>query len=154
MRARLQRTWSPTPSDVDRAWHVVDADGVPLGRVASQVAQLLRGKHKPTFAPHMDMGDYVIVLNAEKVVVTGAKETEKVYYRHSGFPGGIRGETVETVRQRYPERLVENAVRGMLPKNKLGRATLAKLRVYPGSEHPHGSQSPKPFPLTLRRSDA
>jgi large subunit ribosomal protein L13 len=111
---------------------------------------LLRGKHKPTFAPHMDMGDYVIVVNAEKVVVTGTKETEKVYYRHSGFPGGIKEETVETMRQRHPERLIENAVRGMLPKNKLGRATFGKLRVYPGTEHPHGPQNPKPFALQTK----
>ncbi len=135
-------------------WHVVDAEGVPLGRLASEVAQLLRGKHKPTFAPHMDMGDYVIVVNAEMVVVTGTKETSKVYYRHSGFPGGIKAETVETVRERYPERLIENAVKGMLPKNKLGRATLSKLRVYAGSEHPHSAQDPKPFALTQRRDGA
>lgn len=154
MKAKLQTTWSPTPSDIDREWHVVDADQVPLGRLASEVAQLLRGKHKPTFAPHVDGGDYVIVLNAEKVMVTGSKETDKIYYRHSGFPGGIRQESVETMRQRHPERLIENAVRGMLPKNKLGRATLGKLRVYAGSEHPHAAQHPKPFPLTQRRDDA
>lgn len=155
MKAKLQKTWSPMPADIDRAWYVVDADRVPLGRLASEVAQLLRGKHKPTFAPHADVGDYVIVLNADKVVVTGTKETEKVYYRHSGFPGGIRGETVETVRERYPERLIENAVKGMLPKNRLGRSTLTKLRVYAGSTHPHGAQNPKPFTLTTeRRSDA
>ena len=155
MKAKLQKTWSPTPADIDRVWYVVDADQVPLGRLASEVAQLLRGKHKPTFAPHADMGDYVIVVNAEKVVVTGAKETEKVYYRHSGFPGGIKGETVATVRERYPERLIQNAVKGMVPKNRLGRSTLTKLRVYAGPEHPHGAQDPKPFTLiTKRRSDA
>ena len=147
MKAKLQKTWSPTPADIDRSWHVVDAADVPLGRVASEVAQLLRGKHKPTFSPHMDMGDYVIVLNAEKVAVTGTKETDKVYYRHSGFPGGIKAQTVETIRERHPERLIENAVKGMLPKNKLGRATFAKLRVYAGSEHPHGAQNPTPFSL-------
>ena len=147
MRAKLQKTWSPTPADIDRSWHVVDADGVPLGRLASEIAQLLRGKHKPTFAPHMDMGDYVVVINAEKVVVTGTKETDKVYYRHSGFPGGIKAQTVETVRERHPERLIENAVRGMLPKNKLGRATFSKLRVYAGGEHPHQGQDPKPYDL-------
>lgn len=155
MKAKLQTTWSPTQSDIDREWLVVDADRVPLGRLSSEVAQLLRGKHKPTFAPHVDTGDYVIVVNAEKVVVTGTKETDKVYYRHSGFPGGIKGESVETVRERYPERLIENAVKGMLPKTKLGRATLGKLRVYAGSEHPHHAQNPKPFDLvTPRRSDA
>lgn len=155
MKAKLQKTWSPTPSDIDRVWYVVDADQMPLGRLASEVAQLLRGKHKPTFAPHADMGDYVIVVNAEKVVVTGTKETEKVYYRHSGFPGGIKAETVETVRERYPERLIQNAVKGMVPKNRLGRSTLTKLRVYAGPEHPHGAQDPKSFTLiTKRRSDA
>lgn len=155
MKAKLQKTWSPTPSDIDRVWYVVDADQMPLGRLASEVAQLLRGKHKPTFAPHADMGDYVIVVNAEKVVVTGTKETEKVYYRHSGFPGGIKAETVETVRERYPERLIQNAVKGMVPKNRLGRSTLTKLRVYAGPEHPHGAQDPKLFTLiTKRRSDA
>ncbi len=154
MKAKLQKTFSPTPGDIEREWLVVDADGVPLGRVASEVAQLLRGKHKPKFAPHMDMGDYVIVLNAKKVAVTGNKETEKIYYRHSGYPGGIRSETVETVRERYPERLIVNAVKGMLPKNRLGRATLGKLRVYAGAEHPHRAQDPKPYALISRRSEA
>lgn len=154
MKAKLQRTFSPTPGDIEREWHVVDADGVPLGRVASEVAQLLRGKHKPKFAPHMDMGDYVIVLNAKKVAVTGRKETEKIYYRHSGYPGGIRSETVERVRERYPERLIVNAVKGMLPKNRLGRATLGKLRVYAGAEHPHRAQDPKPYTLTYRKGEA
>lgn len=152
MKAKLQKTWTPTPDAIDRSWYVVDAEGVPLGRISSEIAQLLRGKHKPTFAPHMDMGDYVIVINAEKVAVTGTKETDKVYYRHSGYPGGIRAETVETVRERYPERLIENAVRGMLPKNKLGRATMGKLRVYAGPDHPHGAQNPKP--LALRRDES
>ena len=154
MKAKLQKTFSPTPGDIEREWLVVDADGVALGRVASEVAQLLRGKHKPKFAPHMDMGDYVIVLNAKKVAVTGNKETEKIYYRHSGYPGGIRSETVETVRERYPERLIANAVKGMLPKNRLGRATLGKLRVYAGAEHPHRAQDPKPYALISRRSEA
>ena len=154
MKAKLQKTFSPTPGDIEREWLVDDADGVPLGRVASEVAQLLRGKHKPKFAPHMDMGDYVIVLNAKKVAVTGNKETEKIYYRHSGYPGGIRSETVETVRERYPERLIVNAVKGMLPKNRLGRATLGKLRVYAGAEHPHRAQDPKPYALISRRSEA
>ncbi len=154
MKAKLQKTFSPTPGDIEREWLVVDADGVALGRVASEVAQLLRGKHKPKFAPHMDMGDYVIVLNAKKVAVTGNKETEKIYYRHSGYPGGIRSETVETVRERYPERLIVNAVKGMLPKNRLGRATLGKLRVYAGAEHPHRAQDPKPYALISRRSEA
>ncbi len=152
MKAKLQKTWSPTPSDIDREWYVVDAANVPLGRLSSEVAQLLRGKHKPTFAPHMDMGDYVIVINAKQVAVTGTKETSKVYYRHSGFPGGIKAETVETVRARHPERLIQNAVKGMLPKNRLGRATFSKLRVYPGQNHRHAAQDPKPF--KLRRDEA
>jgi len=152
MKAKLQRTWSPTPADIDRRWYVVDAEGVPLGRLASEVAGLLRGKHKPTFAPHLDLGDYVIVVNAEKVAVSGTKEINKFYYRHSGFPGGIKAETTETVRRRHPHRLIENAVKGMLPKNKLGRATLSKLRVYQGSEHPHASQDPKPFVPEWSRS--
>lgn len=147
MKAKLQKTWSPTPEDIDREWYVVDADDVPLGRVASEVAQLLRGKHKPTFAPHFDMGDYVIVVNAGKVALTGNKEAAKIYYRHSGYPGGISAETVGMVRQRHPERLVEQAVRGMLPKNKLGRATLGKLRVYAGPDHPHDTHDPKPYPV-------
>ncbi len=154
MKAKLQKTFSPTPADIERDWHVVDAEGVPLGRVASEVAQLLRGKHKPTFAPHMDVGDYVIVVNADKVALTGAKETAKVYFRHSGFPGGIKAETVETLRERHPDRLVANAVKGMLPKNKLGRATLDKLRVYAGPDHPHHAQNPKPYLLTHRKADA
>ncbi len=153
MKAKLQKTWSPTPADVERDWYVVDAAEVPLGRVASEVAQLLRGKHKPTFAPHLDTGDYVVVVNAEKVALTGTKETAKVYHRHSGFPGGIKAETVEMMRASHPERLIENAVRGMLPKTKLGRATLAKLRIYAGPDHPHEPQHPKPFPLTHRRSE-
>ncbi len=152
MKAKLQKTWSPTPSDIDREWYVVDAANVPLGRLSSEVAQLLRGKHKPKFAPHMDMGDYVIVINAKQVAVTGTKETSKVYYRHSGFPGGIKSETVETMRERHPERLIENAVKGMLPKNRLGRATMSKLRVYPGGQHRHAAQDPKPF--KLRRDES
>ena len=145
MKPKLQKTYSPKPGEVTREWLVVDAADVPLGRLASNVAQLLRGKHKPTFAPHVDGGDYVIVINAEQVAVTGSKETDKRYYRHSGFPGGLREMTLEQMRERYPERIIEAAVKGMLPKNKLGRSILGKLKVYAGPEHPHAAQSPEPL---------
>ena len=151
MKPKLQRTFTPTPGDLERRWYVVDADGVPLGRLASEVAKLLRGTHKPTFAPHVDGGDFVVVVNAAKVVVTGTKETDKVYYRHSGYPGGLRAEPLATVRARHPERLVESAVRGMLPKNKLGRRMFKKLKVYAGPEHPHAAQAPEPLDLRLRK---
>ncbi|MEN8235275.1 MAG: 50S ribosomal protein L13 [Actinomycetota bacterium] len=154
MRAKLQRTFSPTPADVDRAWWIVDAEGIPLGRLASEVAQILRGKHKPTFAPHMDMGDYVIVVNAEKVAVTGDKETDKVYYRHSGYPGGLRSDTLSEMRAKHPDRLVGNAVKGMIPKNRLGRHTLTKLKVYAGPDHPHTAQRPQPLTLTQGKAEA
>ncbi len=154
MKAKLQRTFTPTSSDIDRTWYVVDADGIPLGRLASEVAQILRGKHKPSFAPHMDMGDYVIVVNAEKVAVSGNKETGKVYYRHSGFPGGLRSDSLAEMRAEHPERLVENAVRGMIPKNRLGRQTLTKLKVYSGHDHPHGAQKPKPLTLSQGKAEA
>ncbi len=154
MKPKLQRTFSPTPGDIDHAWYVVDATDVPLGRLSSEIAQILRGKHKPTYAPHMDGGDYVIVVNAGKVHVSGNKEIEKIYYRHSGFPGGLRAETLSEVRKSHPERLVEIAVRGMLPKNRLGRQMLKKLKVYAGPGHPHRAQSPKPLELTHRKVDA
>ncbi|MGD2051233.1 MAG: 50S ribosomal protein L13 [Acidimicrobiia bacterium] len=147
MRPKLQKTYTPRPGDIVRAWHVVDATDVPLGRLASAVAHLLRGKHRPTFAPHVDCGDYVIVINAEKIAVTGNKETEKVYYRHSGYPGGIRSETLAEMRRSYPERIIQNAVRGMLPKNRLGRQVLSKLKVYAGPDHPHAAQNPQPLDI-------
>ena len=154
MKAKLQKTFTPTPADIERNWYVVDAEGIPLGRLASEIAQILRGKHKPTFAPHMDMGDYVIVVNADKVAVTGNKETQKVYYRHSGYPGGLRSETLEKMRIDHPDRLVTNAVRGMIPKNRLGRQTLTKLKVYAGPDHPHRAQEPQPLTLTQGRAEA
>lgn len=154
MKAKLQRTFTPTPSDIDRAWYVVDAEGIPLGRLASEIAQVLRGKHKPTYAPHMDMGDYVVVVNADKVAVTGNKETQKVYYRHSGYPGGLRSETLGQMRIDHPDRLVRNAVRGMIPKNRLGRQTLTKLKVYAGPDHPHRAQDPQPLALTQGKAEA
>jgi len=141
----MTRTFSPKPADVDRRWHVVDAEGIPLGRLSSQVAQLLMGKHKPTYAPHMDMGDFVIVLNAEKTVLTGRKEEQKIYYRHSGRPGSLKQETAGERRARRPALLVEDAVRRMLPKNRLGRAMYRKLKVYAGTQHPHEAQQPQPF---------
>ncbi|GAA1809385.1 50S ribosomal protein L13 [Nesterenkonia flava] len=142
------RTYTPKNGDADAQWHIIDATDVVLGRLASQAATLLRGKHKPTFAPHQDMGDFVIIINAEKVAVTGDKASKKRYWRHSGFPGGIKSITFEDMIQRYPTRAVEQAVKGMLPHNKLGAAQLKKLRVYAGSEHPHAAQQPKPFEIT------
>jgi len=140
-------TYSPKASEVDRRWYVIDAEGIPVGRLSTTVARVLRGKHKPTFATHMDMGDFVIVLNAEKTVLTGRKEEQKVYYRHSGKPGNLKEETAARMRRRRPERLVELAVKGMLPKNSLGRQQLSKLKVYAGNEHPHAAQKPEPLDL-------
>jgi large subunit ribosomal protein L13 len=135
-----QKTFSPKAKEITRDWHVIDAAGVPLGRLASQVAQLLRGKHKPTWAPHLDSGDHVIVLNAEKVALTGAKMDQKMYYRHSGYPGGFRATPVRVEMEKRPERVVERAVRGMVPHTTLGTQQLRKLHVYAGSEHPHAGQ--------------
>ncbi|MCL1598369.1 MAG: 50S ribosomal protein L13 [Actinomycetia bacterium] len=154
MKPKLQRTFSPKSSDIDRSWYVVDADNVPLGRLASEIAQVLRGKHKPTYAPHMDGGDFIIVVNAEKIHVSGNKETEKIYYRHSGYPGGLRADTLSKVREDHPERLIEAAVRGMLPKNRLGRQIFRKLKVYAGPDHPHAAQTPEPLTLKYRKVEA
>ena len=154
MKPKLQRTFSPKPGDIQRSWYVIDATDVPLGRLASEVAQVLRGKNNPTYAPHMDGGDYVIVVNADKVHVSGNKEIEKIYYRHSGYPGGLRAETLSEVREKHPERLVEVAVRGMLPKNRLGRQINRKLKVYAGPDHPHQSQQPEPLTLKYRKVEA
>ncbi len=150
-----RRTFSPKKPEVERAWFVVDADGKTLGRLASVIASVLRGKNKPQWAPHVDVGDFVIVVNAEKVVVTGAKETEKFYYRHSGYPGGLRTQSLHEVRGRNPERLIESAVRGMLPRNVLGEQQLKKLKVYAGPRHPHESQMPNQLPIeTLKKAGA
>lgn len=154
MKAKLQTTYSPKPADVERAWFVVDASDVPLGRLASELAPILRGKHKPTYAPHIDGGDFVVVVNADKVHVSGSKEIEKIYFRHSGYPGGLRAETLSEVREKHPERLVEIAVRGMLPKNRLGRQMLRKLKVYAGPDHPHAAQKPEPLTLRYRKVEA
>jgi large subunit ribosomal protein L13 len=148
---RRQKTFTPRPSDVDRAWWVVDADGLPLGRLASEVASILRGKNKPMFAPHFDMGDYVVVVNASKIQVTGEKATQKRYFRHSGYPGGLSERSFEQMRAKFPERVVEQAVRGMLPHNRLGRQMYRKLKVYRGPTHPHAAQAPKPLTVDARK---
>jgi large subunit ribosomal protein L13 len=140
------RTFSPRPSDADRRWYIVDAQDVVLGRLATQVAHVLRGKHKPTFAPHMDMGDFVIVVNAAGVKLTGGKEASRLAYRHSGYPGGLKAISFGRLLEERPERLLEQAVRGMLPKNTIGRAQLRKLKVYAGPDHPHAAQQPQPLP--------
>ena len=142
------RTYTPKPGEITRAWHVIDATDVVLGRLASQTAILLRGKHKPTFAPHVDVGDFVIIINAEKVALTGAKAEQKKAYRHSGFPGGLTATSYTELLAKNPERAVEKAVRGMLPRTTLGRQQLTKLKVYAGSEHPHAAQQPQPFEIT------
>ncbi len=142
------RTFTPKAGDVERRWHVIDATDVVLGRLASQVAVLLRGKHKPVFAAHVDTGDFVIIVNADKVALTGNKREQKQAYRHSGYPGGLRAVGYADLLASRPDRAVEKAVRGMLPKNSLGRAQLAKLKVYAGPEHPHQAQKPIPFEIT------
>ncbi len=139
----MTKTYSPKAAEIESKWYVVDASGKTLGRFASQIAHVIRGKHKPTFAPHMDMGDHVIVVNAEKIVVSGRKDEQKVYYRHTGYPGGIRSTTYKEMMEKYPERIITTAVRGMLPRNILGRNTLKKLRVYVGPEHRHAAQNPE-----------
>ena len=142
------RTYTPKPGEITRDWHVIDATDVVLGRLASQTAVLLRGKHKPTFAPHVDTGDFVIIINADKVALTGAKLEQKRAYRHSGFPGGLKSQSYTELLAKSPEKAVEKAVRGMLPKNSLARQQLSKLKVYAGAEHPHAAQQPKPFQIT------
>ena len=137
------KTYSQKPTEVTRRWILIDASEAPLGRVATQVATYLTGKYKPTYTPHIDGGDYVVVINAKDSVFTGEKETDKKYYRHSGFPGGIKDASVKEVREKFPERLVENAVKGMLPKNKLSADRMARLRVFSGSEHAHTAQTPE-----------
>jgi len=142
------RTYTPKPGEVTRTWHVIDATDVVLGRLASQTAILLRGKHKPTFAPHVDIGDFVIIINADKVALTGAKLEQKKAYSHSGFPGGLRSTSYTELLEKHPTKAVEKAVRGMLPKNSIARQQLTKLKVYAGDKHPHEAQKPVPFELT------
>lgn len=139
------RTYSPKPGDAVRKWHIIDAEGVVLGRVATHAAALLRGKHKPIFAPHMDMGDFVIVINAEKIALSGSKTTQKFAHQHSGFPGGLTSTVYGDLMVKHPTRAVEKAIKGMLPKNTLGRAVGSKLKVYAGAEHPHAAQAPIPY---------
>ncbi|MDO5494298.1 MAG: 50S ribosomal protein L13 [bacterium] len=142
------RTFTPKPGDIEKKWYVIDAADVVLGRLASQAATLLRGKHKPTFAPHVDTGDFVIIINADKIALTGDKAEKKMHYRHSGFPGGLRAVNTADMIAKRPERLVEKAIAGMLPKNTLGRTQLKKLKVYAGAEHPHAAQQPETFEIT------
>jgi large subunit ribosomal protein L13 len=134
------RTYSTKVSDIERKWWVMDASGKTLGRLASEVAGLLKGKHKPIYSPHLDVGDYVIVVNAAKVRVTGGKLTQKIYYRHSQYPGGLKSTSLKRMMETYPTRVIEHAVKGMLPHNRLGAAMFKKLKVYPGAEHPHQAQ--------------
>ncbi len=147
MDVNSYKTYSAKPGTVARNWYVIDAEGQVLGRLASQIATILRGKHKPTYTPHVDMGDFVIVINADKVRLTGKKELQKQYFKHSGYPGGVRLRTPAYMRKHRPEFLIEHAVKGMLPKGPLGRRMLRKLKVYAGPSHPHGAQ--KPIELTL-----
>jgi len=142
------RTYTPKPGDIEKTWYVIDATDVVLGRLAAQTATLLRGKHKPIFAPHIDTGDFVVIVNAAKVALTGSKADKKIAYRHSGYPGGLKAVSYSKLLATRPERAVEKAVAGMLPKNSLGRAQLRKLKVYAGPEHPHAAQKPQPFDIT------
>lgn len=141
------RTISAKPAEVDRDWHLIDADGKTLGRLATEIAHRLRGKHKPIYTPHVDTGDFIVVVNAEKIRVTGNKAQDKMYYRHSGYPGGLKQANFTQMINRAPERVLELAVKGMLPKNPLGRAMIKKLKVYAGPEHRHAAQQPQPLSI-------
>jgi large subunit ribosomal protein L13 len=143
----MQRTWTAKKDDVERRWYVVDAEGQTLGRLATRIADTLRGKRKPEYTPHIDTGDFVVVVNAEKIAVTGKKLDDKIYYRHSGYPGGLRERTLGEQLARRPTEVIRKAVKGMLPRNRLARQQLTKLKVYAGPEHPHGPQNPEPLPL-------
>jgi large subunit ribosomal protein L13 len=146
------RTYSPKASEITRKWFVIDADGMVLGRLSTEVARVLRGKHKPVYAPHLDMGDHVIVVNADKVVLTSDKADRKIVYRHSGYPGGLKSRTFADAHAAKPEEAVRRAIRGMLPKNRLGRQMLKKLKVYAGPHHPHSAQMPETLELASRRT--
>lgn len=146
-QARMHKTYVAKPGQVERKWYVVDAEGKTLGRLATQIATILRGKHKPQYTPHEDVGDFVVVINAEKIHVTGRKLDQKKYYRHTGYPGGIREITLRRQLERHPERVIESAVKGMLPHNTLGRQQLRKLKIYAGTEHPHEAQQPQVLEL-------
>jgi large subunit ribosomal protein L13 len=151
MKVARVPTYTPKASEIQRDWYVVDADGLVLGRLATEVARVLRGKHKPTFAPHLDTGDHVIIVNADKVVLTSDKGDRKVVYRHSGYPGGIKAETFGHLLARKPEEAVRRSIRGMLPKTRLGRQQLTKLKVYAGPTHPHAAQQPRPLDVAHAR---
>jgi large subunit ribosomal protein L13 len=139
------KTWYAKPGEVERRWYVVDAEGQTLGRLATRIADILRGKRKPEYTPHVDTGDFVVVVNAEKIAVTGKKLDDKIYYRHSGYPGGLRSRTLREELERRPTEVLRKAVKGMLPRNRLARAQLRKLRIYVGPEHPHEAQAPEPL---------
>ena len=145
-------TYSPKKSEIERNWHLVDADGLILGRMASEIAKLLRGKHKPTYSPHIDVGDHVVIINADKVVLSSGKAEKKILYRHSGFPGGIKSLSYADFLEQNPTDAVRQTIRGMLPKNRLGRQQLKKLQVYAGAEHPHSAQKPQPMDLADAKS--
>lgn len=145
------RTYTPKAGEIQRAWHLVDADGLVLGRVATEVARILRGKHRPTFTPHLDTGDHVVVVNADKIVLTAGKAGDKFAYRHSGYPGGLKKTSYAELLAHKPDELVRRAVRGMLPKGTLGRQQLHKLKVYAGPDHPHAAQSPRPLDIPAAR---
>jgi len=147
-------TYTPKASEIERTWHIVDAEGLVLGRLATEVASILRGKHKPTYAPHIDTGDHVVIINCEKIVLTAGKAEKKKVFRHSGFPGGIKEQTFADLMEKKPEDAVRNTVRGMLPKNRLGRAQLKKLKVYAGPNHPHAAQQPQVLELADARRSA
>jgi large subunit ribosomal protein L13 len=143
----MTKTYNAKPGEIERLWYVVDAEGKTLGRLATQIADTLRGKRKPQYTPHVDTGDFVVVVNAEKIHVTGKKLDEKMYYRHSGYPGGLRKRTLREELERRPTEVLRKAVRGMLPRTRLGRAQLTKLKIYAGPDHPHDAQAPKALPL-------
>ncbi len=147
------KTYMPKVEEIQRQWYVVDATDIPLGRLASQVANVIRGKHKPIFTPHMDVGDFVIVVNAEKVALTGDKWNQKIHYRHSNYPGGLRATVYKDMRTKHPERIIELAIRRMLPKNRLGRQLFKKLKVYKGENHPHEAQKPAEMTIDLPRRE-
>ena len=142
------KTYVATPADRERSWVLVDAQGQTLGRLATQIADILRGKRKPTYTPHCDVGDFVVVINAEKISVTGNKRAEKLYHRHSGYPGGLKSRTLEQMLDRRPEEVLRLAVKGMLPRNRLARKQITKLKIYAGPEHPHAAQKPEPLEIT------
>ncbi len=141
------KTYTAKPQDIRRQWHLIDADGKTLGRLATEIARRLRGKHKPEFTPHMDTGDYIVVVNAEKVHVTGNKLADKMYYRHTGYIGNLKSTNLEKLLANHPERVIQQAVKGMMPKGPLGRSMLTKLKIYAGGEHPHAAQQPQPLEL-------